>query len=114
MRWRRKGRWKIQRPFFMPVFFVCKKLRLPPMIVGDGGHMNEQKPIAADYNSDGTVDVHSIFKTIQGEGPYCGERALFIRLYGCNLRCPGCDTEYTATRNSMTPAEIVNHVSALD
>ncbi len=24
-----------------------------------------------------------------------GRRALFIRLAGCNLQCPGCDTEYT-------------------
>lgn len=70
--------------------------------------MNEQKPIAADYHLDGTIDVHSIFKTIQGEGPFCGERALFIRLYGCNLRCPGCDTEYTSKRVSWTPEALVN------
>ena len=76
--------------------------------------MNEQKPIAADYRLDGSIDVHSIFKTIQGEGPFCGERALFIRLYGCNLRCPGCDTEYTETRHNMTPAELVNGVSVLE
>lgn len=76
--------------------------------------MNDQKPIAASYSLDGAIDVHSMFKTIQGEGPFCGERALFIRLYGCNLRCPGCDTEYTATRHNMTPAELVNSVSAKD
>ena len=76
--------------------------------------MNDQKPIAAVYRVDGAIDVHSIFKTIQGEGPFCGERALFIRLFGCNLRCPGCDTEYTASRTPMTPAELVNVVSALD
>ena len=41
---------------------------------------------------DGTLEVHSIFKTIQGEGPFCGTPAVFIRLAGCNLQCPWCDT----------------------
>lgn len=54
---------------------------------------NNQVPLGADYRE--TIRVHSVFQTIQGEGPLCGERALFIRLNGCNLRCPGCDTEYT-------------------
>lgn len=76
--------------------------------------MNEQKPIAADYNESGALLVHSIFKTIQGEGPFCGERALFIRLYGCNLQCPGCDTEYTATQRLMTPAELVAYAEELE
>jgi len=44
--------------------------------------------------------VHSIFFTIQGEGPNVGKPAVFVRLGGCNLQCPGCDTEYThATAN---------------
>lgn len=69
--------------------------------------MNEQKPMAAAYSEDGAIDIHSIFATIQGEGPFCGARALFIRLHGCNLRCPGCDTEYTATKQTVTPANLV-------
>lgn len=76
--------------------------------------MNEQKPIAADYQKDASILVHSIFKTIQGEGPFCGERALFIRLYGCNLRCPGCDTEYTKKQQRMLPGEIVERAYMLD
>lgn len=71
---------------------------------------NPQQAIPADHRADGTILVHSIFKTIQGEGPFCGERALFIRLYGCNLQCPGCDTEYTATRSHMNPSELADIV----
>lgn len=52
------------------------------------------------------LDVHSIFYTIQGEGPLSGRRAVFIRLAGCNLQCPGCDTEYTEGRRMMTITDI--------
>lgn len=33
--------------------------------------------------------------TFQGEGPSCGQPALFIRLSRCNLTCAKCDTKYT-------------------
>ena len=40
--------------------------------------------------------VGSPWLTIQGEGPFAGTRAVFVRLAGCNLRCPTCDTDYTS------------------
>lgn len=33
--------------------------------------------------------------TLQGEGPSCGQQALFLRLSRCNLSCPSCDTPFT-------------------
>lgn len=36
--------------------------------------------------------VTSMFMTLQGEGPYRGEPAFFIRLAKCNLDCSFCDT----------------------
>lgn len=68
---------------------------------------NMQLPVPADYKAGGIIDVHSWFPTIQGEGPFCGERALFFRLWGCNLRCPGCDTEYTRKREQVGPLFMV-------
>lgn len=63
-----------------------------------------------DYGVQTTVAVHSIFYTIQGEGPLAGFPALFIRLAGCNLQCPNCDTDYTSTRTQLTPDEIWDYV----
>jgi len=39
--------------------------------------------------------VVEVFTSIQGEGPFTGAYSLFIRLAGCNLRCPFCDTKYS-------------------
>ena len=61
--------------------------------------MNKQQPQKPDYRTDGALEVHSIFSTIQGEGPFVGQRATFIRLAGCNLQCPQCDTEYLVSKH---------------
>ncbi len=57
---------------------------------------NEQAPEKRVQGDGLSLAVNSIFYTIQGEGPFAGSPAVFIRLAGCNLQCPMCDTEYTA------------------
>lgn len=70
-------------------------------------NLNTQPVEKPDRRADGTVDLHSIFYTIQGEGPFTGHPAVFVRLAGCNLQCPGCDTEYTNGRRRVSPQEIL-------
>lgn len=56
--------------------------------------MNTQKPLKFVKEASPTLSVHSVFRTIQGEGPFSGRPAIFVRLAGCNLQCPQCDTSY--------------------
>ncbi len=38
-----------------------------------------------------TVSLNEIYTSLQGEGLLVGTPSIFIRLQGCNLRCPWCD-----------------------
>lgn len=67
-----------------------------------------EKSIASSTGKE--LEIHSIFRTIQGEGPFTGFPAIFIRLAGCNLQCPGCDTEYTQGRQRMGLEDIYNRL----
>jgi len=57
-----------------------------------------------------TAHLVEIFSAIQGEGPYVGERQIFLRLGGCDLRCRFCDSPHTwrpstHARVEQTPGE---------
>lgn len=58
-------------------------------------------PSYFDYSGkQGKLLVRSLFNTIQGEAPFAGHPATFLRLGGCNrgqkvdIGCAGCDTEF--------------------
>ncbi|MDE0569861.1 MAG: radical SAM protein [Verrucomicrobiales bacterium] len=41
------------------------------------------------------IRLTEIYQSIQGESSFVGQRCIFVRLTGCNLRCNYCDTEYS-------------------
>jgi 7-carboxy-7-deazaguanine synthase len=56
-----------------------------------------QKCMNSYYNFyiDKTLPITERFTSINGEGLSIGIPQHFIRVYGCNLQCPGCDTSYS-------------------
>lgn len=58
-----------------------------------------------------TLQVVEIFPTLQGEGPFAGHPAVFIRLGGCNLACDFCDTEFESF-DPMAVEAIVKRIMA--
>lgn len=50
-----------------------------------------------------------VFRTIQGEGVLVGEPMVFIRLAGCSVGCPECDTDYRV-HSRANAASIVRRV----
>ena len=42
-----------------------------------------------------TLPVVETFHSLQGEGHHSGRSAFFIRLAGCNVGCPWCDTKHS-------------------
>lgn len=55
------------------------------------------------------MKVNEIFYSLQGEGCHSGTPAVFVRLSGCNLRCPFCDTRHEHG-TEMSEAEVVEAV----
>lgn len=61
-----------------------------------------------------TLKIAEIFASIQGEGLRQGEPTIFVRLAGCHLRCPFCDTKRAWTGGRKMPiARIADRVARL-
>ena len=56
--------------------------------------------------------VNDMFYSLQGEGYNTGRASVFIRLAGCNLRCPFCDTDFNSYQE-LSGDEIVRRALTL-
>ncbi len=53
-----------------------------------------------------TYRINEIFETLQGEGTFTGVPSIFIRLQGCPVGCPWCDTQHTWEINSADEVSV--------
>ncbi|NBV05947.1 MAG: 7-carboxy-7-deazaguanine synthase QueE [Proteobacteria bacterium] len=72
----------------------------------------KNKILKAEVHEGLSLDIQEIFPTLQGEGPYAGWPAVFIRLGGCNLACEFCDTEFETYQN-LSLEKIITEVLCL-
>jgi organic radical activating enzyme len=66
-----------------------------------------KNPVMKVQPDENTFRVVDVWFTIQGEGPFAGTRAVFVRLHGCNLRCTFCDTEFSNQADPVQTADVL-------
>ncbi|WP_418155901.1 7-carboxy-7-deazaguanine synthase QueE [Actinoalloteichus caeruleus] len=59
---------------------------------------------------EGSAILTEKFESFQGEGPWTGQRCVFVRFSRCNLRCGYCDTPESWDWSRYNPAEVSNRV----
>lgn len=59
-----------------------------------------------------TLPIVETFHSIQGEGAWAGTNAFFIRLAGCDVGCPWCDTKISWSQKHHPQQSIADLVTA--
>jgi 7-carboxy-7-deazaguanine synthase len=65
--------------------------------------------------SEGTLMVHEIYRSLQGESVWAGWPCVFVRLTACQLRCTYCDTVHAfAQGREMAVDDVFDAVIAMN
>lgn len=60
------------------------------------------------------IKVNEIFYSLQGEGLQVGIPTIFVRLYGCSLRCSWCDSMYAVQGDEYKELPIEDLLNKID
>jgi 7-carboxy-7-deazaguanine synthase len=63
-----------------------------PVVSVPSQHDHRLKPL--EDKPAGSLLIHEIYRSLQGESTFAGLPCIFIRLTACNLRCVYCDTPH--------------------
>src|SRR4051812_24742170 len=78
-----------------------------PLALATIEHPHRLKALAG--KPPGSLVVHEIYRSLQGESTFVGLPCVFVRLTACQLRCVYCDTPHAFTQGTaMTPDEVVS------
>src|SRR5436309_7312378 len=59
----------------------------------------------------GTLLIHEIYRSIQGESTFAGLPCVFVRTAVCDARCVWCDTPHAFTQGTLwTPEAVLERV----
>ena len=74
---------------------------MPIQIQEEGKGKREKGKETPNTQHPKSVRLVEVFSSIQGEGVLVGHRQIFVRTYGCNLRCTYCDSPETLKESGI-------------
>ena len=79
---------------------------------GSQSQAQRLRPLAG--KAAGTLVIHEIYRSLQGESTFAGLPCVFVRLTACHLRCVYCDTPHAFNQGeTMTLDDVVARALAL-
>jgi 7-carboxy-7-deazaguanine synthase len=76
-----------------------------PVVSPPPAHAHRLKPL--DGKPTGTLLIHEIYRSLQGESTFAGLPCVFVRLTACHMRCVYCDTPHAFAEGGVNPLEHV-------
>jgi len=70
-----------------------------PVVPAPPAHHARLKPL--EGKPAGTLLIHEIYRSLQGESTFAGLPCVFIRLTACHLRCVYCDTPHAFAQGEI-------------
>ena len=87
-------------PLPSPTLPILAAGAIPPEVLA-----RRLRPVAA--RPAGSLVIHEVYRSIQGESTYAGLPCTFVRLTACHLRCNYCDTAHAFTQGQVHPVAAV-------
>src|SRR6516165_9319017 len=78
--------------------------RLPVVPIAPS-HLHRLRPLVG--RPAGTLVIHEIYRSLQGESTFAGIPCVFVRLTACHLRCRYCDTPHAFLQGETLTLEAV-------
>ena len=93
---------QVTDPLRRPHLQRLNRLPLAPLPVVSSHRLQplENKPA-------GSLLIHEIYRSLQGESTFAGLPCVFIRLTACNLRCVYCDTPHAFAEGQVLDLDAV-------
>jgi 7-carboxy-7-deazaguanine synthase len=79
--------------------------RALPQVSLPARHQHRLAPLAG--KPAGTLLIHEIYRSLQGESTFAGLPCVFVRLTACHLRCVYCDTPHAFAQGQVLDLDAV-------